>query len=101
MTALEYHNFTQPKSRVSFAGDRGIGTTRISVWHILRVSSAMEARMSVHAGNVTRRTVLAGAAATAVVSPAFAQDCRIGSPPHTKGPLVFMNYDQVELDAAY
>jgi arylformamidase len=57
--------------------------------------------MSVHAGNVTRRTVLAGAAATAVVSPAFAQDCRIGSPPHTKGPLVFMNYDQVELDAAY
>jgi arylformamidase len=27
--------------------------------------------------------------------------CRIGPAQHAKGPLVFMNYDQVELDAAY
>jgi arylformamidase len=42
-----------------------------------------------------------GAASVAATSPAFAQNCRIGPPPHTKGPLVFMNYDHVELDAAY
>jgi len=52
-------------------------------------------------GNITRRTVLSGIAAAAATGPAFAQNCRIGPPPHTKGPLVFMNYDQVELDAAY
>ena len=52
-------------------------------------------------GNITRRTVLSGIAAAAATGPAFAQNCRIGPPPHTKGPLVFMNYDHVELDAAY
>ena len=26
---------------------------------------------------------------------------RVGPPPHEKGPLVFLDYDQVELDAAY
>jgi arylformamidase len=57
--------------------------------------------MSLHLGNVTRRAVLSGVAATAAITPALAQSCRIGPPPHTKGPLVFMNYDQVELDAAY
>jgi arylformamidase len=34
-------------------------------------------------------------------SPAFAEECRIGPPPHQKGPLVWMDMDQVELDAAY
>jgi arylformamidase len=33
-------------------------------------------------------------------APAFAQQ-RIGPPPHRKGPKVFLDYDQVELDAAY
>jgi arylformamidase len=48
---------------------------------------------------ISRRAML-GAAATVVASPAFAE-CRIGPEPHAKGPLVFMDYDQVELDAAY
>jgi arylformamidase len=50
--------------------------------------------------NITRRTVLAGSAALAA-TPVFAQECRIGPPPHHKGPVVFMDYDQVELDASY
>jgi arylformamidase len=29
------------------------------------------------------------------------QRCGIGAPPHAKGPLVFLGYDQIELDAAY
>jgi arylformamidase len=49
---------------------------------------------------ISRRTMLAATAALAT-SPALAQECRIGPPPHSKGPLVFMDYDQIELDAAY
>jgi arylformamidase len=49
---------------------------------------------------ITRRTMLA-AAATTVAAPALAEECRIGPPPHEKGPRVFLDYDQVELDAAY
>ena len=49
---------------------------------------------------MTRRAVLGSAAALAV-SPALAEDCRVGPPAHEKGPLVWMNMDQVELDAAY
>jgi len=49
---------------------------------------------------LTRRAML-GAAATVVAAPAFAAECRIGPEPHARGPLVFMDYDQVELDAAY
>src|SRR5215470_9687111 len=51
-------------------------------------------------GRVSRRAVL-GAAAAVAAAPALAQECRFEPPPHQKGPLVFMNYDQVELDAAY
>jgi arylformamidase len=40
----------------------------------------------------------AGMAATAFPDLAARQ---IGPPPHTKGPVVFLDYDQVELDAAY
>jgi arylformamidase len=50
---------------------------------------------------LTRRTILTAAASMAVVAPAVAQECRIGPPAHHKGPLVFMNYDQLELDASY
>jgi arylformamidase len=52
---------------------------------------------------ITRRTAL-GAAASLVAAPALAAEaanCRVGPPPHTKGPLVFLDYDQIELDAAY
>jgi arylformamidase len=55
---------------------------------------------SAHPHPVTRRTILAAAGA-AVASPAIAEECRLGPPPHDKGPLVFLNYDQTELDAAY
>jgi len=48
----------------------------------------------------TRRAALGGAAAMAA-APAFAEECRIGPPPHAKGPLVWMDMDRVELDAAY
>src|SRR6201989_2685990 len=47
-----------------------------------------------------RRTALATAAAL-VAAPALAEECRIGPPPHEKGPLVWMGMDQTELDAAY
>ncbi len=54
-------------------------------------------------GELTRRGALAGAVAVSAVAPALAAEsaCRIGPAPHVKGPLVFMNYDQAELDAAY
>ena len=52
----------------------------------------------------TRRAVLAlsGAAATLAAWPALAESaCPGGAPPHPKGPRVFLDYDQAELDAAY
>ena len=49
---------------------------------------------------ITRRTALGGAAAMGAV-PALAQESPIGPPPHAKGPLVWMDMDQVELDASY
>ncbi len=55
---------------------------------------------SILARNLTRRAALGGAVAL-VASPALALDCQVGPPPHAKGPLVWMDMDQVELDAAY
>ena len=51
-------------------------------------------------GRITRRMLLTVAGAAAAV-PALAEECRIGPSPHEKGPLVWMDYDQAELDAAY
>ncbi|HEX3537424.1 MAG TPA: alpha/beta hydrolase [Stellaceae bacterium] len=48
---------------------------------------------------MTGRTIIGRSRATVLAAPSPAW--RIGPPPHEKGPLVFMNYDQVELDAAY
>lgn len=49
----------------------------------------------------TRRQLFAGCAAAAfAVKTAFAQK-KFGPPPHPKGRRVFLDYDQVELDAAY
>jgi arylformamidase len=45
--------------------------------------------------------MLLSAAGVAAAAPALAEECRIGPSPHEKGPLVWMDYDQVELDAAY
>ena len=44
---------------------------------------------------------ISGVAATLGASAAQAESCPIGPPPHTKGPAVWMDMDQVELDAAY
>src|ERR1700730_14660328 len=49
---------------------------------------------------ISRRTALGGAAAM-IAAPALAQECQIGPPPHEKGPVVWMDMDQVELDEAY
>jgi arylformamidase len=54
----------------------------------------------------TRRGVLVGAVATVATAlaaePSVAQLVPpFGPPPHTKGPRVFLDYDQAELDAAY
>jgi arylformamidase len=48
----------------------------------------------------SRRAAL-GSIGAMVAMPALAEECRIGPPPHDKGPLVWMDMDQVELDAAY
>jgi arylformamidase len=48
---------------------------------------------------LTRRTMLASGAAM-IAAPALA-DCPIGPPKHDKGPAVWLDMDQVEIDAAY
>ena len=45
---------------------------------------------------MTRRALLAMAGALAVTA-----QQKVGPPLHTKGPKVFLDYDQVELDAMY
>jgi arylformamidase len=57
-------------------------------------------RRQIGGSSVTRRTML-GAAAAVAVTPAFAGECHIGPPAHAQGPRVWMEMDQVELDAAY
>ena len=49
---------------------------------------------------ISRRAML-GTAAVMAATPAFADGCQVGPPQHHRGPLVFMDYDQLELDAAY
>jgi arylformamidase len=53
---------------------------------------------------ISRRAVFAGAAAGALAltsDPAAAQRCAGPPPPHQKGPLVWLDLDQQELDDAY
>jgi arylformamidase len=53
---------------------------------------------------ITRRSLLGAAtvlAATPVQAQTPAPTCPIGPPPHASGPHVWMDMDQVELDAAY
>jgi arylformamidase len=49
---------------------------------------------------ISRRTML-GTAVAMAATPAMAEGCQVGPPQHHKGPLVFMDYDQLELDASY
>jgi arylformamidase len=51
-------------------------------------------------GAITRRSLL-GTAAAIAATPALAGPCQVGPPPHEKGAKVWMEMDQVELDAAY
>jgi arylformamidase len=60
----------------------------------------MERRTPFCRNPVSRRTMLATTMAMAA-SPVLAEECRVGPPPHHKGPPVFMDYDQIELDASY
>lgn len=60
----------------------------------------MSNRSPINAGAITRRSLL-GTAAVMAASPALAEECRLGPPPHEKGAKVWMDMDQVELDAAY
>ena len=50
---------------------------------------------------LSRRSMILTAAGAAGASIAAAQEKVLGPPPHKKGPKVFLDYDQVELDAAY
>ncbi len=53
---------------------------------------------------MSRRAMLAAVAAGSyglAQQRAVAQQCPLGPAPHEKGPRVFLDYDQVELDAAY
>src|SRR5262245_32390616 len=65
--------------------------------------SAMEGTMAENdPGNLTRRTMVAtcaGAAVASIADTASAQ--RLPTPPRTKGPLVWLDMDQQDLDEAY
>src|SRR5262249_8676239 len=82
--------------------------TRLCRWRPARTKSreggAMRFKLDSAVRPVTRRSLL-GAAAVAAATPALGQAtapvCPIGPPPHHKDPHVWMDMDQVELDAAY
>jgi arylformamidase len=52
---------------------------------------------------MSRRMILSAAAGAYALAQerAVAQQCPLGPPQHEKGPRVFLDYDQVELDSAY
>ncbi len=57
-----------------------------------------------HPKRLSRRALIAGAAAGTIVltgEPASAQRCPAAAPPRTKGPLVWMDMDQQDIDEAY
>jgi arylformamidase len=60
----------------------------------------MSDRSSKSAGAISRRALL-GTAAAMAATPALAEGCQVGPPPHEKGEKVWMDMDQVELNASY
>lgn len=60
----------------------------------------VQSKIAAFSHSMSRRAVLGGVAALAA-TPALANECLIGPPAHTKGPVVFGGLDQIELDAAY
>src|SRR5262245_26858312 len=89
--------------RSAFRGGRGRATTLLGRE---RGNEPKEDRMD-HTqsprGGITRRAVVAAAAGTAAFAadPAAAQRCPPAPAERAKGPLVWMNMDQQELDDAY
>src|SRR5262245_38997531 len=81
-----------------------IGSPAACLHQVTRRGVAMRFKFNSAVRPVTRRFLL-GAAAVAAATPALSQTtapvCPIGPPPHNKGPRVWMDMDQVELDAAY
>jgi arylformamidase len=62
----------------------------------------MGRRIDLQHANASRRTLLAGCAAALLAPGAvLAQQAAPSAPPGPKGPRVFLDYDQAELDAAY
>jgi arylformamidase len=57
-------------------------------------------KIGMNAGRLSRRAAL-GAGVALVATPALADECRIGPAAHPEGPRVWMDMDQVQLDAAY
>ncbi|MGO8912336.1 MAG: alpha/beta hydrolase [Bradyrhizobium sp.] len=51
--------------------------------------------------NLISRRALLGTAVAMAATPALAEGCPMGPPAHERGPTVWMDMDQVELDAAY
>ena len=60
----------------------------------------MSDRSLTSAGAISRRALL-GTAAAMAATPALAEGCQVGPPPHEKGAKVWMDMDQVELNASY
>jgi arylformamidase len=60
----------------------------------------MSSNDHVHFTKLSRRAML-GTAAAMAATPALGAGCPVGPPAHEKGPKVWMEMDQVELDAAY
>jgi len=50
---------------------------------------------------MTKFDSMPGSMAAITAAPGVVQECRLGPPEHHKGPSVFLDYDQLELDAAY
>jgi arylformamidase len=61
----------------------------------------MEEMMHARIGKQLSRRAILGGAAVMAATPALARECLVGPEPHAKGPTVWMDMDQVELDAAY
>ena len=61
-----------------------------------RSQTGLRAQNRGRGGDVTRRSLLAAVGAFAIQA-----QQKVGPPPHEKGPRVFLDYDQIELDAMY
>src|SRR5262245_49852821 len=77
-----------------------MGSARDASAMTISREAKMELRTRPSGSAIGRRAMLAATGAV-VAAPALGADCRIGPPAHTRGPRVFMDYDQVDLDAAY